>query len=136
MKTLLVIISILFVSQLVNAEVRVKIYLETTSTTTATQIRDAIRNKAQTYNLRLQRGTDFNYGKGTESNPTMFWGYCFYEFNTGAQAQAFYDWARANMPANVHGRASAHWCPIDGEAPAKWQGCKEDPRAQYKEVSW
>ena len=136
MKTLLVIISILFVSQLVNAEVRVKIYLETTSTTTATQIRDAIRNKAQTYSLRLQRGREFDYGKGTINDPKMFWGSCFYEFNTASQAENFYQWARQNMPAGVHGRASAHFCPIDGEAPANWQGCKEDPRAQYKEVSW
>src|SRR3972149_6050865 len=133
MKKLIMFILLYITPFVSHAEVRVKIYLETTSTTTATNIRDTIRNKAQTYNLRLQRGTDFNYGKGTESNPTMFWGYCFYEFNTGAQAQAFYDWARANMPANVHGRASAHFCPIDGEAPAYWQGCKEDPRAQYKE---
>ncbi len=134
MRTILVILLCLFANSS-YAEVRVKIYLETTSTITASQVKAAIQNKISTYPL-AGRVLDIQTGKGTESNPAMWWGSMFYEFVNATDAEAFYQWAKANMPANVHGHASAHWCPIDGLAPNHWLGCKDDPRANYREVSW
>ena len=50
---------------------------------------------------------------------------------SSVKTEQVYDSIKNNIPIGINGKISFHLCPT-GEI-NDWQGCKDDPRSQYKE---
>jgi len=105
----------------------------------AIQIRDTIlsrlsfasdlwKDEDAAYKKNLEAGISRNEDNKIVVNAT-------YLFLSSAKAETVFSWIKNNIPIGVSGVVSLHFCPVEGEI-SDWLGCKNDPRADYREVSF
>ena len=117
---------------------RLQVNLTIDTTAKAIAIRDAVKSRVlasdlwiledlkYTKNQLIDVGRD-EEGKITVSTTCLF--------VSPDKAETVFTYIKNNMPLGVHGLVSLHYCPEEGEI-KDWQGCKNDPRADYKEVEF
>lgn len=145
MKKIICFFIFLFSLSFANAEFhrRLDIYLKTTDLNTAKNVKTAIRNRVTDGDKWVGerfKNIDAEYGKGTMESADEYWLIATHLFANSAKAESVYDWLNNNKGSYplLHGTISLHYCPSEGQEDIKydWQGCKDDPRADYKFFSF
>jgi len=118
---------------------RLQIGLTIDTQAKAIAIRDAIKSRLS-FATDVWKNEDAVYKKNLETSiSTDMDGKIIvsatYLFINSTKAETVFNYIKNNIPAGVHGLVSLHYCPAEGEI-KDWQGCKNDPRADYKEVNF
>jgi len=120
-----------------NLHRRLQISLEITDKAQADSAVDLISGASGIKTTELWTGENYKIVDATKTfDGTVYRVGAVYLFDDDTIGLNHYSRIAGAVPVGFAGKVSLHFCPVEGSIKTGWLGCKNDPRADYKETTF